>query len=113
MRPSELFACTIENDFQGWLARFASVEELFSSRDQLYAKLHQSQIDGAVEEQVTIEGPVHISPGSRVRSGAVLIGPLVIGPNCNVDHGARVFRRTFIGLVLGFAQEHSSPTALS
>jgi NDP-sugar pyrophosphorylase family protein len=97
MRPSVLFSTPMEQEFNEWLSRFASLEELFSARSQLYSGLSHQQIDGAVEEHVAVFGAVHVCASARVRSGAVLNGPLVIGPNAIIDQGARVFGGTIIG----------------
>ena len=87
----------MEQEFDEWLSRFASLEELFSSRHQLYSKLSRQQLDGIIEENVTIVGPVHMAPHTLVKSGAILKGPLVVGPNSIIDNGAKVFSGTFIG----------------
>jgi bifunctional UDP-N-acetylglucosamine pyrophosphorylase/glucosamine-1-phosphate N-acetyltransferase len=97
MRPNQLFSTPMEQEFDEWLSRFASLEELFSARYQLYSKLSRQQLDGIIEEDVTILGPVHVGPNAHIRSGAVLNGPLVIGPNVIIDHGAKVFGGTVIG----------------
>jgi NDP-sugar pyrophosphorylase family protein len=97
MRPSMLFSTPMEHEFNEWLSRFASLEELFSARNQLYAKLTHQQLDGIVEEHVSIFGPVHVGPNVHIRSGAVLNGPVVIGPNAVIDYGAKVFGGTVIG----------------
>jgi NDP-sugar pyrophosphorylase family protein len=97
MRPRQLFAIPQEPEFDDWLSRFASLEELFSCRDQLYSKLCRQQLDGIVEGNVVILGAVHLGPSSQVRSGAILKGPLIVGPDAVIDHGVKVLGRTFIG----------------
>jgi NDP-sugar pyrophosphorylase family protein len=87
----------MEQEFNEWLSRFASLEELFFARYQLYSGLSHQRLDGIVEEHVTILGHVHVSLNARIRSGAVLNGPLVIGPNVVIDYGAKVFGGTVIG----------------
>jgi UDP-N-acetylglucosamine diphosphorylase / glucose-1-phosphate thymidylyltransferase / UDP-N-acetylgalactosamine diphosphorylase / glucosamine-1-phosphate N-acetyltransferase / galactosamine-1-phosphate N-acetyltransferase len=87
----------MEQEFDAWLSHFTSLEELFSSRHQLYSKLSRQQLDGVIEEHVVIVGPVHIGPNTLVKSGAILNGPLVVGPNSVIDNGAKVLSRTFIG----------------
>ena len=36
------------------------------------------EIKGEVEERVTLNGPVAIGEGTRVRSGAYIVGPVII-----------------------------------
>lgn len=87
----------MEREFDDWLARFASLGELFSSRHQLYSKLCRQQLNGVIEENVTIVGPVHVGLNSLIRSGAVLTGPLIVGPDCVIGNGAKLLDGTFIG----------------
>ena len=66
MRPSHLFSASAEQQFNEWLTRFASLEEMFSSRHQLYSKLSRQQLEGIIDEHVTIIGPVHVGPNTHV-----------------------------------------------
>jgi bifunctional UDP-N-acetylglucosamine pyrophosphorylase/glucosamine-1-phosphate N-acetyltransferase len=50
-----------------------------------------------VEEGVRILGPVHISEGARVRSGAYIEGPVVIGPGSDVGPNCYLRPSTSIG----------------
>ena len=68
MHPSHLFSATMEQQFNEWLTKFASLEEMFSSRHQLYSR--QSQLEGIIDEHVTIIGSVHVGSNTHVRSGA-------------------------------------------
>ncbi len=95
--PKELFATPMEREFDDWLTRFSSLEELFCSRHQLYSRLCRQQLNGVIEENVTIVGPVHVGLNSLVRSGAILSGPLIVGPGCVIGNGAKVLDGTFIG----------------
>jgi NDP-sugar pyrophosphorylase family protein len=95
--PRELFSTPMEQEFDEWLSRFASLEELFSSRHQLYSKLSRQQLDGIIEENVTIAGPVCMGPNTLVKSGAILKGPIIVGPNSIIDNGAKILSGTFIG----------------
>jgi NDP-sugar pyrophosphorylase family protein len=97
MHPSQLFSMSGEQRFDEWLSQFATIEELFGSKHQLYSKLNRQEIEGTVDEYVTIEGAVHIAPGVQIRSGAVLKGPLIVGPYSVVDYGAKILGGVFIG----------------
>lgn len=97
MHPSHLFSATMEQQFNEWLTKFASLEEMFSSRHQLYSKLRQPQLEGIIDEHVTIIGSVHVGPNTHVRSGAILKGPLIVGPNSVIEYGVRVLGGSFIG----------------
>ncbi len=41
-------------------------------------------IEGEIEDNVQVIGPVGIGNGTRVRSGSYLQGPLIIGENCDI-----------------------------
>ena len=97
VHPSQLFSISVEPRFDEWLSRFSNIEELFASRHQLYSKLVRQEIEGIVDEYVTIEGAVHVAAGAHVRSGAVLKGPLIVGPNSVIDYGAKILGEVFIG----------------
>ena len=97
MHPSHLFPTPIEQQFDQWLSKFTNLEELFASRRQLYSKLTRQLVEGGIDEHVTIEGLVYVSPGAHVKAGAVLKGPLVIGPHSVIDYGAKVLGDVFIG----------------
>jgi NDP-sugar pyrophosphorylase family protein len=97
MKPNELYATPMEDEFNNWLARFESLEDLFASRYQLHTKLRKQQLDGDVEDHTLLIGPIHVSPTSRVLAGAVIKGPAIIGPDVTIDCGAKVLGGSFIG----------------
>ena len=46
--------------------------------------------DAEIAEDTRLEGPVLIGPGTRVRSGAFINGPTVLGSYCTVDSGTKI-----------------------
>ncbi len=44
----------------------------------------EDDIQGEIEENVTIHGPVHLGKNSIIRSGCYIQGPVFIGDNCDV-----------------------------
>lgn len=44
----------------------------------------KDDIQGEIEENVTIHGPVHLGKNSIIRSGCYIQGPVFIGDNCDV-----------------------------
>jgi NDP-sugar pyrophosphorylase family protein len=97
MHPSQLFSSSMEEEFRNWLTRFETLDQLSSCRHELFSKLTRQQLDGVIDEQVTIIGPVHIGPATHVKSGSLLKGPLIIGPNAVIDYGAKLVAGTFVG----------------
>jgi NDP-sugar pyrophosphorylase family protein len=97
VKPKELYATPMEDEFNNWLEKFVSLEALFASRHQLHAKLTKQQLDGSIEDHSLITGPVHVSSTSRVLAGAIIRGPAIIGPDVIIDHGAKVLDGSFIG----------------
>ncbi len=61
------------------------------------------RIEGVVEDGVSIQGPVWIKKGARVRSGVYIEGPVVIGedadigPNCYIRASSCLGDRTRVG----------------
>lgn len=97
MDPKRLFSDPIEQEFDDWLSRFKSLEELFFSRHQLYSKLNRQLLEGVIDEYVTIEGPVHVAPTAHIKAGAVLRGPLIVGPDSVIGYGAKMLGEVFVG----------------
>lgn len=97
VKPKELYATPMEDEFNCWLARFDSLQDLFASRHQLHAKLTRQQLDGSVENHTLITGPVHVSATARVLTGAIIRGPAIIGPDVTIECGAKVLDGSFIG----------------
>lgn len=57
--------------------------ELLECNQDFLEKMDDS-IEGEIEDNVTIHGPVHLSKGSIIRSGCYIQGPVFIGENCDV-----------------------------
>lgn len=57
--------------------------ELLSSNHDFLEKMEDS-IEGEIEDNVTINGAVHLGKGSVIRSGCYIQGPVFIGENCDV-----------------------------
>jgi len=55
------------------------------------------KIDGVVEDGVTINGPVWIKKGARIRSGVYIEGPVVIGENADVGPNCFIRSATCLG----------------
>jgi len=57
----------------------------------------ETQIDGIVEENVHMEGPVTIAEGSRIRSGVYIEGPVYIGSGSDIGPNCYIRPDTSIG----------------
>ena len=57
----------------------------------------ETDIQGEVEEGVTIHGPVFIGKNSIVRSGCYIMGPVYIGENCDIGPNTFIRKHTSIG----------------
>lgn len=55
------------------------------------------KIDGVVEDGVTINGPVWVKKGARIRSGVYIEGPVVIGENADVGPNCYIRSATCLG----------------
>jgi UDP-N-acetylglucosamine diphosphorylase / glucose-1-phosphate thymidylyltransferase / UDP-N-acetylgalactosamine diphosphorylase / glucosamine-1-phosphate N-acetyltransferase / galactosamine-1-phosphate N-acetyltransferase len=57
----------------------------------------ETDIQGEVEDGVTIHGPVFIGKNSIVRSGCYIMGPVYIGENCDIGPNTFIRKHTSIG----------------
>ncbi|MDY6964767.1 MAG: bifunctional sugar-1-phosphate nucleotidylyltransferase/acetyltransferase [Halobacteriota archaeon] len=57
----------------------------------------KKEVNGDVEERATIHGDVVIGDGTIVRNGAYIIGPVVIGENCDIGPNCFIRPYTSIG----------------
>jgi bifunctional UDP-N-acetylglucosamine pyrophosphorylase/glucosamine-1-phosphate N-acetyltransferase len=54
-------------------------------------------VQGTVEKGATLLGPVEVGPGSRVRAGAYIEGPVLIGRDCDIGPNCHVRASTSLG----------------
>lgn len=54
-------------------------------------------VQGTVEKQVTMKGAVSVGEGSTIYAGCYIVGPVVIGRDCEIGPNACVFPSTVIG----------------
>ena len=57
----------------------------------------KSKNDGEVEDGVTLKGNVSIGKGTKVRSGAYIEGPVIIGKDCDIGPNCYIRPRTCLG----------------
>ncbi len=57
--------------------------DLLDANARIMSNLSASN-DGIIEENVHIEGPCHIEPGTVIRSGSYIVGPACIGRDCDI-----------------------------
>ena len=55
------------------------------------------RIEGEIEEGVVIRGKVAIGKNTKIRSGTYIVGPVVIGDNCDVGPNVVILPSTTIG----------------
>jgi len=54
-------------------------------------------IDGVIEQNVTLKGPVGIGKNSIIKNGTYIEGPVIIGENCHIGPNAYIRGATAIG----------------
>lgn len=62
-----------------------------------YLEGMESEIEGEVEEGVTIHGPVFLGKNSIIRSGSYIMGPIHIGKDCDIGPNSFLRKYTCIG----------------
>ncbi|MBN1324040.1 MAG: NTP transferase domain-containing protein [Methanotrichaceae archaeon] len=58
--------------------------------------LGEMRVDGEIEDGARIRGAVGVGKGSVIRSGTYIIGPVVIGRNCDIGPNATILPTTSI-----------------
>jgi UDP-N-acetylglucosamine diphosphorylase/glucosamine-1-phosphate N-acetyltransferase len=78
----------------GWI-NVSHPWDLLPANEQLLKNI-PVDVQGEVEPNVTLKGPVSIGKGTVVRSGAYIVGPVYIGENCDI--GPNCFIRPFTAI---------------
>ena len=93
------------------------VSELAVGRtERLEARLEsKTVIDGIIEANVSISGPVFIGSGTTVHTGAEIQGPVYIGRNCSIRHGAQIRQGTILAdeCIVGHSAEIKNSVCMS
>ncbi len=70
--------------------------DLLSANESLLDSM-EPQIQGEVEENVVLKGAVGIGKGTSVRTGSYIIGPVIIGQDCDIGPNCYIRPHTSIG----------------
>jgi len=70
--------------------------DLLEANESLLAET-EAQNQGEVEENVTLKGKVSIGKGTVVRSGSYIVGPAIIGQDCDIGPNCYIRPSTAIG----------------
>lgn len=70
--------------------------ELLDANREFLKTIH-TDIKVEIEDDVHIHGPVIIEMGTRVRSGAYIEGPVIIGPDCDIGPNCYIRQYTSLG----------------
>jgi bifunctional UDP-N-acetylglucosamine pyrophosphorylase/glucosamine-1-phosphate N-acetyltransferase len=65
--------------------------------NELLMKNVKGKISGTVQKYATIEGSVQVGKGSIIRNGAYIIGPVIIGENCDIGPNCYIRPSSSIG----------------
>jgi bifunctional UDP-N-acetylglucosamine pyrophosphorylase/glucosamine-1-phosphate N-acetyltransferase len=70
--------------------------DLLKANEILLKNIH-SETNGKVQKNVVIESGVQIGEGTTVKNGAYVIGPTIIGKNCEIGPNCLIRSSTYIG----------------
>jgi len=70
--------------------------DLLSANEALLNEIDSANL-GEIEDNVTIRETVNIGKGSIVRSGSYIVGPVIIGENCDIGPNCYIRPYTSIG----------------
>jgi bifunctional UDP-N-acetylglucosamine pyrophosphorylase/glucosamine-1-phosphate N-acetyltransferase len=65
--------------------------------NELMVKAVKPSVAGEVEPNATLKGPVSVGKGTVVRNGAYIVGPVIIGENCDIGPNCYIRAHTSIG----------------
>jgi bifunctional UDP-N-acetylglucosamine pyrophosphorylase/glucosamine-1-phosphate N-acetyltransferase len=65
--------------------------------NELALKGLRGKVEGAVEPNATLKGEVSVGKGTIIRNGAYIIGPVMIGENCDIGPNCFIRPSTCIG----------------
>ena len=82
-------------EYQGQWKDIGNPWELITANEE-YMKYTFENIEGSVEESVTIKGDLNLGKGSILKSGTYIEGPVWIGENCVVGPNAYLRRGTVL-----------------
>ncbi|MDF1498577.1 MAG: glucose-1-phosphate thymidylyltransferase [Patescibacteria group bacterium] len=69
------------SEITGWWKDTGKLLDLLEG-NQLVLNYTETEIDGEIEERVSIQGKVKIGKGTKIVGNSVIRGPIVIGENC-------------------------------
>lgn len=70
--------------------------DLLSANEAMLARLEPQNL-GAIEENAVIRNAVSLGKGSVIRSGSYIVGPVIIGENCDIGPNCHIRPSTSIG----------------
>ncbi len=70
--------------------------DLLSANEALLKEISPQNL-GEIEENVIIKGVVHIGKGTIIRAGSYIVGPVIIGEDCNIGPNCFIRPHTSIG----------------
>jgi UDP-N-acetylglucosamine diphosphorylase / glucose-1-phosphate thymidylyltransferase / UDP-N-acetylgalactosamine diphosphorylase / glucosamine-1-phosphate N-acetyltransferase / galactosamine-1-phosphate N-acetyltransferase len=65
--------------------------------NELALKAMRPVIEGEVEPNATLKGPISVGKGTIIRNGAYIVGPVIIGENCDIGPNCFIRAHTSIG----------------
>ena len=65
--------------------------------NELMVRATKPSVEGEVEPNATLKGPVSVGKGTVVRNGAYIVGPVIIGENCDIGPNCYIRAHTSIG----------------
>ncbi len=71
--------------------------DLLRMNEEVLAMMDESTLLGEVSPLATLSGCVRLGNGSKILSGTVIEGPVIIGPNCHIGPNAYIRGATSIG----------------
>jgi glucose-1-phosphate thymidylyltransferase len=87
----------VDYDFvRGWWKDTGTPEDILEANRLVLDEL-EAKIEGEVEDEASIQGRVVIEKGCKVRRGALIRGPAIIGEESEIESGVYIGPYTSVG----------------
>jgi bifunctional UDP-N-acetylglucosamine pyrophosphorylase/glucosamine-1-phosphate N-acetyltransferase len=93
IEEGKVYACVLS---EAWID-IGRPWDLLEANEILMKGMDKGLVEGELEPHVTLKGAVHIGRGTVVRNGAYIIGPVIIGENCEIGPNCLIRPYTCIG----------------
>jgi len=87
----------VVSQLEKWWLDVGRPWNILDANKYLLEELTETQINGTIEENVTIKGPVYIGKDALIRSGSYIVGPVYIDDGADIGPNNFIRSYTYLG----------------